>query len=279
MPLLSKAHQRTPACARQRTTLCSRNRIPRPGGKCKYFLQKIRLSAVQFPKSRRQQAECSRQQPQGSRPVRPISHSTRPPRASAVVPPAQQAMRSAAEGPASHAAARYSARPPSRGRTGSRLKRHSDRWAPAATQAWAPPRTSAHSRFTAGPASTRRDLPRIGQAGGGSHQLRPKDADPQLPHPGPQQPQHQQVSQLVERRGGEDHRQQLPAVHQCEPGRQQPEAAGNPNPVTPARHSRWDLGTGCPHGARSADEARWPRRSPPPLRSRPPPSQRRLRRR
>ena len=64
MPLLSKAHQRTPACARQRTTLCSRNRIPRPGGKCKYFLQKIRLSAVQFPKSRRQQAECSRQQPQ-----------------------------------------------------------------------------------------------------------------------------------------------------------------------------------------------------------------------
>ena len=38
--------------------------------------------------------------------------------------------------------------------TGSRLKRHSDRWAPAATQAWAPPRTSAHSRFTAGPAST-----------------------------------------------------------------------------------------------------------------------------
>ena len=155
-------------------------------------------------------------------PVRPISHSTRPPRASAVVPPAQQAMRSAAEGPASHAAARYSARPPSRGR---------------------------------------------------------KDADPQLPPPGPQQPQHQQVSQLVERRGGEDHRQQLPAVHQCEPGRQQPEAAGNPNPVTPARHSRWDLGTGCPHGARSADEARWPRRSPPPLQSRPPPSQRRLRRR
>ena len=129
------------------------------------------------------------------------------------------------------------------------------------------------------PRQHRRDLPRIGQAGGGSHQLRPKDADPQLPHPGPQQPQHQQVSQLVERRGGEDHRQQLPAVHQCEPGRQQPEAAGNPNPVTPARHSRWDLGTGCPHGARSADEARWPRRSPPPLRSRPPPSQRRLRRR
>ena len=54
--------------------------------------------------------------------------------------------------PASHASRRYSARPPSSGRTGSRLKAHSTPLAPAAVVHLILPRIAAASKFANGPA-------------------------------------------------------------------------------------------------------------------------------
>ena len=64
--------------------------------------------------------------------MRHTSHAVPDAAASAVEMPTHRQPHSAVPGPASHASRRYSARPPSSGRTGSRLKAHSTPLAPAA---------------------------------------------------------------------------------------------------------------------------------------------------
>ena len=90
-------------------------------------------------------------------PLRHITYASKAvsPRANAA--PVQRTMDSPAAGPASHDAARYNARPPSRGRTGRRLKAHKIKFAPAKTDHRPPPaavRLNAQSRFAPGPART-----------------------------------------------------------------------------------------------------------------------------
>ena len=71
--------------------------------------------------------------------------------------PAQRAAVSPTAGPASQEVSRYSARPPSKGRIGRRLKAHSTRLAPTAAgqrPLAAAVRARAARRFPAGPAST-----------------------------------------------------------------------------------------------------------------------------
>ena len=64
--------------------------------------------------------------------MRHTNHAVPDAAASAVEMPTHRQPHSAVPGPASHASRRYSARPPSSGRTGSRLKAHSTPLAPAA---------------------------------------------------------------------------------------------------------------------------------------------------
>ena len=238
MPLFSRHMRRTPARARQRTTLCSRNRIPRTQLEyASIILQKISpFCRCSSPQSRRQQAAHAA----GSShrlPRRSARSATTPgrPGPAPVVPPIQQATRSAGgRAAATSWPPGHSARPPSRGRTGSRLNRHSTRLAPAASPGVrrTPPEPVRTDRLARGPRQHRRESPpdRRGRAADRRH-LRPEDAEAQSRHPGPQAaavPGRWPSSWTAA--ADRHHRQQLPPVHQCEPGRQQAEAAGDPNP-------------------------------------------------